>query len=225
MDRHFLIPATIAAAIHGGLLFGIRPAKSELTSTTGKKPPIITVIELIRDFTLEPPPPEEIEKVATQGSPDNARPTLDELPPVNPTALFAIEVPKTPTSMPDIPISTIPRGPVGIPSGVAEGTGFEKGTGLRITDLDRTPRTRSQTPPAYPFEAKKEGRDGTVNVEFTVDESGGVLSPRVLSSSDPVFNDSALRAIARWRFEPGKRDGRVVRFKMVVPIVFSLNAE
>ena len=32
-----------------------------------------------------------------------------------------------------------------------------------------------------------------------------------------------LRAVAKWRFEPGRRHGQIVRFRMVVPIHFSLN--
>jgi protein TonB len=42
-------------------------------------------------------------------------------------------------------------------------------------------------------------------------------------SSDRIFEEAALRAVARWKFEPGRRDGRIVRFKMSVPIVFRLD--
>ena len=47
--------------------------------------------------------------------------------------------------------------------------------------------------------------------------------PRVVSSSDRVFEENALRAVAKWQFEPGRRNGQVVRFRMSVPIVFKLN--
>jgi protein TonB len=90
-------------------------------------------------------------------------------------------------------------------------------------DLDRSPQTRFQAAPLYPAEARREGRSGTVTVEFVVDESGTVVTPRVASSSDRVFEEAALRAVARWRFEPGRRHGQVVRFRMAVPIHFSLN--
>jgi hypothetical protein len=31
--------------------------------------------------------------------------------------------------------------------------------------------------------------------------------------------------VARWKFEPGQRDGRAVRFRMALPIQFTLNGE
>ena len=51
------------------------------------------------------------------------------------------------------------------------------------------------------------------------------LAGEVVESSDRVFEEAAVRAVAKWRFEPGRRDGRVVRFRMAVPIVFALNAD
>jgi len=117
----------------------------------------------------------------------------------------------------------IPAGTFGDVSGILEGTGWDKDAAVRLADLDGTPRTRAQASPIYPFEAKRTGMTGTVNVEFTVDESGGVLNPRVIESTNTIFNESAMHAVSKWKFEPGKRGGRAVRFKMVVPIVFSLN--
>jgi protein TonB len=225
MDRHFLIPATIAAALHAGLLFGIRPSKPDLSSAAAEKPVIIELIKNLVEFTLEPTPAEDTEKSSAQRPPEAAPPVLPEPPPINPAGGFELKVPETPPNICTVPVTTVPLGPFGPPTDLPIGPGIATTGILNGIDLDRTPRTRSQTPPAYPFEAKKEGRSGTVTVEFVVDESGGVLSPQVVNSTDPVFNDSALRAIARWRFEPGKRDGRVVRFKMAVPVVFSLNAE
>jgi protein TonB len=60
-------------------------------------------------------------------------------------------------------------------------------------------------------------------VEFLVDESGRVNHPHVVSSSDRVFEEAAVRAVAKWQFEPGRRDGKIVRFRMTVPIVFRLS--
>ena len=35
--------------------------------------------------------------------------------------------------------------------------------------------------------------------------------------------DSTLRAVGRWQFEPGRRDGRVERFRMSAAVVVNLN--
>jgi protein TonB len=109
---------------------------------------------------------------------------------------------------------TLPQGDVVGPGRAGVVTGGE---------LDRTPRTRLQPAPLYPAEARRDGRSGSVTVEFVVDESGVVVAPRVTSSSDRVFEEAALRAVAKWRFEPGRRHGKVVRFRLAVPIHFSLN--
>ena len=77
--------------------------------------------------------------------------------------------------------------------------------------------------PVYPFDAKRNGLTGEVFVEFTVDEEGAVISPRVVRSSDRIFEDATLRAVSRWRFEPGRRANQIVRFRMAVPVVFNLN--
>jgi protein TonB len=42
----------------------------------------------------------------------------------------------------------------------------------------------------------------------------------VQQSTDPVFERPALAAVKQWRFEPGKRNGKPVRFRMRVPITF-----
>jgi protein TonB len=94
---------------------------------------------------------------------------------------------------------------------------------FRLGDLDRAPRTRSQIAPVYPFEAKRTGLTGSVNVEFTVDENGRVGDPRIVSSTDRVFEQATIAAVLKWRFEPGTREGRAVRFRMIAPVVFNLN--
>jgi protein TonB len=59
-------------------------------------------------------------------------------------------------------------------------------------------------------------------VEFVVDEAGRVMHPFVVRSSRAGFEAPTLRAVEKWRFEPGKKDGRAVRFRMQIPVTFSL---
>ena len=61
-------------------------------------------------------------------------------------------------------------------------------------------------------------------MEFVVDEAGRVLDPHVVRSNDPVFEAPTLRAVAKWRFEPGRKNGQVVRFRMSVPVAFAVNS-
>lgn len=64
-------------------------------------------------------------------------------------------------------------------------------------------RAISTPSPQYPPEALRDGRQGEVVVEFTVNPDGSVSNPRVVRSDPPrVFDRAALSAVRRWRFQP-----------------------
>ncbi len=88
-----------------------------------------------------------------------------------------------------------------------------------LADLDQAPRVIYQPGPTLTAEIRKKA-PGTVYVLFIVDVSGRVEGPIVQKSTDPVFEKAALNAVKQWKFEPGKRKGQAVRFRMRVPITF-----
>lgn len=88
-----------------------------------------------------------------------------------------------------------------------------------MADLDQKPRVVYQPGPVLDAKLRNKA-PGTVYVLFIVDQEGRVESPMVQKSTDPVFERSALAAVKQWRFEPGKRNGQPVRFRMRVPITF-----
>ncbi len=64
-------------------------------------------------------------------------------------------------------------------------------------------RAISTPSPQYPTEALREGRQGEVVVEFTVNPDGSVSDPRVVRANPPrVFDRAAISAVRRWRFQP-----------------------
>ena len=79
-----------------------------------------------------------------------------------------------------------------------------------------------QTPPDYPARMRQEGIGGTVLVEFEVNTAGAVVRAAVVDCSRGEFAEPALRAVRQWRFEPGRRHGRVVPFRVTVPIEFGI---
>jgi protein TonB len=89
-----------------------------------------------------------------------------------------------------------------------------------LEDLDQAPRAVFQPAPEYPAALRKLKQDGTVYVLFMVDQAGRVESPIVQKSTNALFEPAALQAVKRWRFEPGKRNGQPVVFRMRVPITF-----
>ncbi|QDU66092.1 energy transducer TonB [Engelhardtia mirabilis] len=88
-----------------------------------------------------------------------------------------------------------------------------------LADLDQRPRAVYQTQPVQDAKTRRLA-PATVYIIFIVDEQGRVENPRVQSSPDPAFERPALAAVRQWRFEPGKRGGQPVRFRMRVPITF-----
>lgn len=221
MERTLILSIGISAAIHAGLLFGLNPSQ---TPALAKR--TVATTRLI-DIKVLPEPQFDPER--TDELPEEIRRNTGDLwvpPPLGPDVWihcgWLID-------LRNLPIGN--GGPIGkvvaevtetlrdLPSGPGLGTDEV----VRSADLDRVPRVRSQVAPGCFFETNRMSGVETVMVEFVVDERGRVLNSRVKQSTNPVLNGPALRAVAQWTFEPGRRNGRVVRFKMAVPIVFSAN--
>jgi periplasmic protein TonB len=90
-----------------------------------------------------------------------------------------------------------------------------------VSRLDRIPRAVVQTVPVYPDSLRRAGVEGAVTVAFIVDTDGRVSKAEVVQSSHREFEEAAVRAVLRWRFEPGTQGGRKVSFRMAVPILFN----
>ncbi|MBU0755684.1 MAG: energy transducer TonB [Planctomycetes bacterium] len=88
-----------------------------------------------------------------------------------------------------------------------------------MSDLDQSPRTLYQPGPMMNAAVRKKV-PGKVNIIFVVDREGKVKNPQVRSSTDPIFEKPALAAVKQWKFEPGKKNGKPVQFRMFVPITF-----
>lgn len=219
MNPRYVWPVCIAAAVHGGLLFGFpKSARPALPRTE----------QIVVGCRLTMPPPEEEllalvpnEPTELPSAPERTVPAPpDVAPPAEREHRVVITRPDVATPVAG-PWPAIVAPPLVGPIGEGHGPGRDR---VGWTDsLDRTPRTRLQAAPLYPAEARRDGRSGTVTVEFVVNEAGEVVTLRVTRSSDRVFEEAALRAVAKWRFEPGRRNGQIVRFRMAVPIHFSLN--
>lgn len=88
-----------------------------------------------------------------------------------------------------------------------------------ISELDQKPRVIYQPSPTL-TDAIRRKAPGTVYIVFIVDQQGRVQKPIIERSSDSVFDKAAMSAVKQWKFEPGKRNGKPVRFRMRVPITF-----
>ena len=76
----------------------------------------------------------------------------------------------------------------------------------------------------YPAEAQDNGVDGIVNVTFTIDENGKLISPAVTGPNQGYgLDQEALRVVNRMpNWNPGKVKGKPVKTKFVLPVRFQL---
>ena len=75
----------------------------------------------------------------------------------------------------------------------------------------------------YPDIARKAGVEGRVIVTFVVNEVGNVVSPTITRGIGADLDLEAIRVLSETKFNPGRQDGKPVRVKMTLPIVFKLD--
>lgn len=93
---------------------------------------------------------------------------------------------------------------------------------LNMTGEVMLPRAISRPPPIYPMAMRKSRLRGEVLVDFVVDREGRVTHAKIVRSMNPAFDEPALEAVQRWKFEPGRKGGVPVNTHMQVPIGFQL---
>jgi protein TonB len=83
--------------------------------------------------------------------------------------------------------------------------------GLTLRGFDGDVIAVVQPRPEYPARAIQGNIEGWVQVRFTVTAIGTVRDAVVVESEpDVVFDDAALKAIARWRYNPRVENGEAV---------------
>lgn len=165
------------------------------------------------DLPPPPPPPEEPEE---EKEPDEPPPDIaEEAPPMD---LSQLELALNPGSVDGFG-DVIAR----LTSVDAASAQMDADAIFSSSDLDQMPRAVFQPPPDYPADLRKRRVEGTVYVVFVVDKNGRVANPTVQAPVHPALDSAALQAVRRWRFEPGRRRGQAVQFKMRVPISFSVS--
>jgi TonB family protein len=103
-----------------------------------------------------------------------------------------------------------PKGPpLGSPEVHLPGGGVTQPTLLR------------ETKPSYTAGAMRAGVQGRVKLECVVLADGAVGDVRVLERLHPDLDAEALRALRKWRFKPGIKDGVAVPVRVDVEMTFT----
>lgn len=166
------------------------------------------------DFALEPPPPPPEEPPPPpEEEKEEEKPELETKP--NPLSLAQLEVALNPGN-------GGASGDFGFGSFNADIKALDEMDIFELADLDTKPRPRNRIAPVYPTELRKRGITGWARIIFIVDENGRVRYPRIDSSSQPEFEKPCLDAVLQWTFEPGLKDGKAVKTRMMLPLRFSL---
>ncbi|MGB7309713.1 MAG: energy transducer TonB, partial [Candidatus Acidiferrales bacterium] len=82
------------------------------------------------------------------------------------------------------------------------------------------PQPISKADPEYPEDTIKEHIDGEVVLYAIIRKDGTVDSIQLMRSLDPRLDKSAVAALSRWKFLPGRRAGVPVDIEAVVHIPF-----
>lgn len=187
-----------------------------IMETIGKPPEADLTLQSVDTADVPPPPAPPEPEQEKEKEPEEKPPELNE--PAAPLDLSQLEVALNPGLSGDWLGGDFAPGK--LTTAAAGGSGGDEAEALfSMADLDQKPRALYQPSPVLTPEIRRKV-PGTVHILFLVGTDGRVENPIVQKSTDPVFEKAALAAIKQWKFEPGKRNGQPVRFRMRVPITF-----
>jgi periplasmic protein TonB len=105
--------------------------------------------------------------------------------------------------------------------GPGEGVGFGGGV-FRVGGGVTAPSLVYKVEPEYSEEARKAKYQGTVLLYVEVDPSGHATNIRVARSLGLGLDEKAIEAVRKWKFAPGKKDGRPVAVAATIEVNFRL---
>ena len=96
--------------------------------------------------------------------------------------------------------------------------------------VDRVPASSSpsviyKVEPEYSKEALKKKLQGTVVLRIEVDTSGRARNVRVVQSLGMGLDEEAIKAVQKWQFKPGEKDGHPVTVGATIQIQFRLRKD
>lgn len=197
-----VISIILGAAITFGLFF----IMAELISSSQRPPEESTPTPII-DIVMN--------------EPDSSVQTRTRVPPPPPPP--PPQPPKVQPIEPDIAEPDVDGMSFNMPSIDVGGASINiGGPGALQRDGEATPIVRIE--PRYPIQAARDGKEGWVQLSFTINEVGGVEDVDVIEAEPKrIFDREAKRALRKWKYKPKIVDGKPVKqFNMKVQLDFKL---
>lgn len=211
MTGDYVLGAVLALCIAGGVYVGV------LLLNQAEKPREVTVAEgAIRLAKAER---EQAEPPPRREKPEETEPP-EQLP-----KTFSSEA-RTRDVKPRMDLST-PSFSADVHPGLSGGIALPRmelgGAGFSLDEVDEVPRALRSIPPQYPYAAKRHHVEGEVVVRMLVTSRGEPIRLSIDRSDPPgVFDKAALSAAKRWKFRPGRFQGKAVDTWVLLPFKFEL---
>ncbi|MBN1904693.1 MAG: TonB family protein [Deltaproteobacteria bacterium] len=91
-----------------------------------------------------------------------------------------------------------------------------------LSEVDKPSRMISAYPPKYPPDYRKQGITGNVKLQIIIDENGIPEDIKIVSLTHKGFADAAIEAAKQYKFSPAYYQGKPVKIRVKLPIVFDL---
>lgn len=91
-----------------------------------------------------------------------------------------------------------------------------------VAALDEVPVPLLQPKPALPPGIPASPPPAPVEVAAIVNAAGEVREAKVVKEGQVELDRAAVAILSKWRFRPGRKDGRPVSSRLVLPVAFSL---
>jgi protein TonB len=201
----------LSALLVGGIMTGMIFSAPDFVKTMIPEP--IEIYD-VKEKPLPPPNPEPLPKKQ-----DILKPKADTRI-IPPEQHVTIDMPKG---------FTITPGPDKVEITEGTSTGLGGGEILTkpapvLTDAMVDPRYASYYQPEYPNDERRMGRQGRVVIKVLIGTDGRVKQVELVSSpSSSFFDATKRRALDKWRFKPGTRDGVPMETWKTMAVRFVLN--
>ena len=220
--------AVICAVLINAVIFLSIPFLNTVREQEPKKPYMGTPVRVSYQAEKSAKEPEDSQPEQSpeptqspRPKPSPRPPDLSQQQPESPQMRTELDLPEPSFELPDADIGTVavsaPKTrPTEQPSSGPEA--------FSLRQVDRKPRVVSRIQPRYPRRARQRDITGKVVLKFLVDRDGEVNKVSVVSAEpEGVFEDNAVSAVKKWRFEPGRVDGEPVPTWVRLPVSFTLS--